>query len=100
MALIPVAVAYIDAHRADSSDAEIARALKDQGFSEQVVAAAFKEAGERRVRPVEGAKLPFARRALVVVLTVACVALFIASGLLFVRNFRRARRALEAEAPR
>jgi hypothetical protein len=99
MALIPVAVEYIGIHRKDSSDAEIARALKEQGFSDETLIAAFRAAGERPAGSAP-AKLPFARRSLVAVLAVASVLFLMASALLFVRNFRSASLAAASEGPR
>ena len=101
MNLIPVAVEYIEIHRADSSDAEIARALKEQGFSDEMLAAAFRAAGERRAGSAPAVRLPAARRALVAVLFAVSALLFIGSAVLFVRNFRQASRAAaETESPR
>ena len=100
MTLVPVAVDYIETHRADSSDAEIARALREQGFSDETLSAAFRAAGERPDGSVLPVKVPAARRALVLVLVAASVLLFVGSALLFFRNFRQASRAAETEAPR
>jgi hypothetical protein len=100
MPLIPVAVEYIEIHRKDSSDLEIARALKEQGFSDEVLTAAFRAAGGRPPGSASPAKLPFARRALVWVLAAASVLLFIGSAVLFVRNFRQASRAAGSEGSR
>jgi hypothetical protein len=96
---ISVAVEYIETHRKDSSDVEIARALREQGFSDAMLAAAFRAAGDRPAsapRP----KPPLAKRALVAVLWAVSALLFIGSALLFVRNFRQASAAAEAAAPR
>jgi anti-sigma factor RsiW len=98
MALIPVAVEYIEIHREDSSDKEIAKALKDQGFSDEVLAAAFRAAGERPAGSAPPARLSPARRAVVVALAAVSVLLFIASALLFVRNFRQASAEAGAES--
>jgi hypothetical protein len=103
MAFIPVAVEYIEIHRKDSSDAEIARALKEQGFSDEILAAAFREAGERPAGSARTAKLSPARRAVVLLLGAVSVLLFIASAFLFVRNFRQAGGAVSSpddRAPR
>jgi hypothetical protein len=93
MSLVSVAVDYIEIHRADSSDAEISRALKAQGFSRETLSAAFRAAGARA-----------ARRALVALLLTISALLFVGSALLFVRNFRQAGRveagATEAGSPR
>ncbi len=88
MALTPVAVQYIERHRADSSDEDIARALREQGFSDETLAAAFRAAGERPASapPV---KRRFARRALVVILAAVAVLFSVASALLFIRNLRQ-----------
>jgi hypothetical protein len=94
--VIPVAVEYIEIHRKDSSDAEIARALRDQGFSDEAILAAFRAAGERPEGSAPPAKLPLARRALIGILAVVCVLALIASAVLFVRNFRRASAAASA----
>jgi hypothetical protein len=98
MALIPVAVEYIEIHRKSSSDAEIARALKEQGFSDELLAAAFRAAGERPAGSASPAKLSPARRAAVLMLGAVSALLFIASALLFVRNFRRASGADSSQA--
>ena len=101
MSLVSVAVDYIEIHRADSSDAEISRALKAQGFSRDTLSAAFRAAGARPgglVAPP--AKPPASRRALVAVLLGVAALLLIGSALLFVGNFRQASRATEAESPR
>ena len=98
MALIPVAVEYIEIHRKDSSDAEIARALKDQGFSDETLAAAFHAAGPRPAGSAPAPRHSPARRAVVVGLGTVSALLFIASALLFVRNFRRASAEAAAES--
>lgn len=100
MSLIPVAVEYIEIHRKDSSDAEIARALRDQGFSDQLLVEAFRAAGERPPGSAPPAKVPFARRALAAVLFGVSALALIASAVLFARNFTRARAAAEARIPR
>jgi hypothetical protein len=101
MAFIPVAVEYIEIHRKDSSDAEIARALKAQGFSDEILAAAFREAGQRPPGSAAAPKLSPARRAVVLALIAVSGLLFIASALLFVRNFREASAAGSSrDAPR
>ena len=97
---IPVAVEYIETHRKDSSDLEIARALKDQGFSDEMLAAAFRAAGDRPAGSAPHAKPPLAKRALVFVLAAVSALLFIGSALLFVRNFRQASAAAGVAGPR
>ncbi|MDE2141904.1 MAG: hypothetical protein KGJ84_05785 [Elusimicrobia bacterium] len=47
MDISSVAAEYIRTHRGDCSDAEIRTALKQQGFSDEILADAFHEAGER-----------------------------------------------------
>lgn len=100
MPLIPVAVEYIDLHRRDSSDAEIARALREQGFSDELILAAFRAAGSRPDGSAPRAQASFARRAVSALLFGACGLALIASAVLFVRNFARARAAAAAAAPR
>ena len=100
MSLVSVAVDYIEMHRADSSDAEISRALKAQGFSRETLSAAFRAAGERPGGSPRLPSLPPSRRAFVAVLVGISALLFLGSGLLFVRNFRQASRAAaKAETP-
>ena len=94
MPLVSVAVEYIEIHRKDSSDAEISRALKEQGFSDETLAAAFRVAGERPA--VSATTLSPARRAFAGILFAASALLFICSALLFVRNFRQASAAAAA----
>ncbi len=86
MSLTPVAAGYIRKNRADCSDAEIRRALKEQGFSDEALDEAFAAAGERSgaPRPQRG------RRALVWVLAAFSALCFLASIALFVRNVSRA----------
>ena len=100
MALIAVAVEYIETHRKDSSDVEIARALKEQGFSDETLAAAFRETGERPPGSAPPARLPPAKRALVGVLVAVSALCFIGSIVLFVRNFRQASAAARTDRPR
>ena len=97
MALVKVAVEYIRIHRGDSSDAEIARALREQGFSDGTLTEAFRAAGERPARVAPEPKPSGGRRALVVFLASFSAASLIASALLFARNFRQARAAAAAE---
>ncbi|MFI5351024.1 MAG: hypothetical protein ACHQ2Z_15885 [Elusimicrobiota bacterium] len=106
MPLVKVAVEYIRIHRGDSSDAEIARALKEQGFSDGTLTEAFRAAGERPARVAPERKPSGAepeprpssgKRALVVFLASFSAASLIASALLFARNFRQARAAAAAE---
>ena len=99
MPLITVAVEYIEIHRKDSSDVEIARALKEQGFSDEMLAQAFRAAGERPEGSAPPARLPLARRALVAILVFISGLALIASAVLFVRNFREAS-AAAARGPR
>ena len=94
MPLVKVAAEYIEIHRKDSSDAEISRALREQGFSDETLTSAFRAAGDRPFVPAP--KSPSGRRVLVVFLASFSAALFIGSALLFVRNFRQARAAAAA----
>ena len=93
MPLVAVAVEYVEIHRKDSSDAEIARALREQGFSDETILAAFRAAGDRPEGSAPPAKAPFARRALAAVLFAVCGLALVASAVLFVRNFSQARAA-------
>ena len=88
MDLAPVAAEYIKTHRADCTDAEIRKALKDQGFSEEVLDDAFHAAG---VRPAGSApkNAPFLR-GMVWLLSVVSLLLFIGAALLLVRNLKQA----------
>lgn len=97
---ISVAVEYIETHRKDASDVEIARALREQGFSDEMLEAAFRAAGDRPAGSAPPPKPPPAKRALVVVLWAASALLFIGSAVLFVRNFRAASAAAAASGPR
>lgn len=100
MALIEVAVEYIELHRAGSTDNEIVTALRAQGFSDETLKAAFKAAGGRPGGRAARAKGTFAQRALVGILAGVSALLFIGSAALFVSNFRRASAAAEAGSPR
>jgi hypothetical protein len=96
MAVVSVALEYIELHRKDSSDADIARALREQGFSDDTLAEAFRAAGNRPPGSFTPAKLPPGKRALVGVLFAAAALAFIASAILFVRNFRQASAAAQS----
>jgi hypothetical protein len=100
MPLIPVAVEYIEIHRKDSSDVEIARALREQGFGDETILAAFRAAGDRPAGSAPPAKASFARRAIAAVLFGICGLALIASAVLFVRNFTNALAAAQARSPR
>ena len=100
MPLVSVAVEYIEIHRKGSSDVEIARALKDQGFSDETLTQAFRAAGERPEGSAPPAGLPLGRRMTVGLLVAVSAAAFIASALLFVRNFSEAGAAAPARAAR
>jgi hypothetical protein len=100
MALIEVAVEYIEVHRAGSTDNEIVTALRAQGFSDETLAAAFKAAGFRPGSSASRPKGTAARRALVGVLYAVSALFLIGSLLLFVSNFRRASAAAEAATRR
>jgi hypothetical protein len=97
--LISVAVEYVEIHRRDSSDVEIARALRDQGFSDELILEAFKKAGSRPPGSAPERKVSPAKRAIVMALYGACAAALVASAVLFVRNFTRALAASKASAP-
>jgi hypothetical protein len=87
--LSPIAAEYIRTHRADCTDAEIRKALKEQGFSDAMLADAFHAAGERpansapRNAPLLRA-LVWAMYGISALLTVGAVALLL-------RNLIRAR---------
>ncbi|HEX4047970.1 MAG TPA: hypothetical protein VH309_09060 [Elusimicrobiota bacterium] len=98
MAFVSVAVEYIERHRPDASDREIALALREQGFSDETLTEAFRAAGDRPEGSAGPAKPSPARRALVGALFAFSALSFIASGLLFVRNFRRASAAAAARS--
>ena len=100
MPLIPVAVEYIEIHRKDSSDLEIARALRDQGFSDATILAAFRAAGDRPAGSAPPAKAPLARRAIAALLFGVCGLALVASAVLFVRNFKQALAAAQARGAR
>lgn len=100
MSVIPVAVEYIELHRGDSTDEDIARALREQGFSDETLTEAFRAAGARPPGSFEPARLPPGKRALVAVLVALAALSFIASAVLFVRNFRQASAAAQAQSPR
>ena len=96
MPLVSVAVEYIDIHRRDSSDVEIARALRDQGFSDELILSAFKAAGHR---PADSKpEIPAGRRAVVRLLYTISALSLLASAVLFARNFTRALAASKAPA--
>jgi hypothetical protein len=99
MPLVSVAVEYIDIHRRDSSDVEIARALRDQGFSDQLILDAFKAAGNRPHGSAPERTVPPARRRSRTGPSRSRAASLIASAVLFVRNFTRALAASKASAP-
>jgi hypothetical protein len=99
MALISVAVEYVELHRKDSSDVEIARALREQGFSDELILEAFEKAGHRPPGSAPEPKASPARRAIAMVLYGICAASLAASAVLFVRNFTRALAASKASAP-
>jgi hypothetical protein len=86
--LSPVAAEYIRTHRADCSDAEIRKALKDQGFSDEALADAFHAAGDRPPAPRRNGA-PFLR-GLVWTMAAASALLFLAAALLLIRNLTRA----------
>jgi hypothetical protein len=96
MSLSPVAAEYIRTHRADCSDAEIRRALKEQGFSDAILDEAFSAAGA----PPTPAPVPRSRRALLWTLIAVSALCFLASGALFIRNFARAAGALAHDRER
>jgi hypothetical protein len=100
MPLVSVAVEFVERHRKDSSDVEIAQALRDQGFSDELILAAFREAGDRPAGSAPPAKVPAGRRAVTAVLYAVCAVSLIASAVLFVRNSTRALAAAKAAAPR
>jgi hypothetical protein len=100
MPLVSVAVEFVEIHRKDSSDAEIARALRDQGFSDELILAAFRAAGERPAGSAPAVKVPAARRAVTAVLFAVCAVSLIASAVLFVQTFTRPLAAARAPAPR
>lgn len=96
MALISVAVEYVELHRKDSSDVEIARAMREQGFSDELILEAFKKAGSRPPGSAPEPAVSPARRAISMALYGVCAASLIASAVLFVRNFTRALAASKA----
>jgi hypothetical protein len=98
--MVKVAVEYIEIHRKDSSDLDIARALKEQGFSDELLTRAFREAGPRPPGSAEPAKLPLGRRVIVGILFSISAMALVASAVLFVRNFREASAAAAARGAR
>ena len=98
MSLIPVAVEYIEIHRKGSSDTEIALALREQGFSDELILAAFRAAGDRPEGSAPPAQAPLARRVAAALLFGVCGLALIASAVLFVRNFTKALAAAQAPA--
>jgi hypothetical protein len=79
-----VAAEYVRTHRADCTDAEIRKALKEQGFSDKVLADAFDLAGERPdPPPARSAPL---LRAVVWLLWTTSAFLFIGAAVLFFHN--------------
>jgi len=78
---------------------EIARALREQGFSDRLILDAFRAAGSRPPGSAPEPKVPPARRAIAAVLFGICALCLIASAVLFVRNFTRALAAAKAPAP-
>ena len=98
--MVKVAVEYIVIHRKDSSDLEIARALKEQGFSDEILTQSFRQAGSPPPGSFVPAKMSLGRRILVGMLfSISAIAL-IASVVLFVRNFQEASAAAAAKGGR
>jgi hypothetical protein len=85
MNLAPVAADYIRTHRADCSDAEIRRALKVQGFSDQTLDAAFIDAGPRSLTH-PAPEVPAGKRAIVRLLYAVSAVCLGLSIFLFARN--------------
>ena len=88
MDLAPIAAEYIRTHRADCTDAEIRKALKEQGFSDGVLDDAFEAAGARPPSPAP--KRPFLR-ALVWGMYALAACLLVGAALLLVYNLSGAR---------
>jgi len=91
MNLAPVAADYIRTHRADCSDAEIRKALKEQGFSDEVLDDAFHAVGlepEPAAPPVKNARF---LRALVWLMAALSVLFFLGAIALFLHKFNAAR---------
>jgi hypothetical protein len=91
-----VAAEYIRTHRADCSDKEIRRALKEQGFTDALLDEAFDDAGPRKAAP----PAPRGKRALLWALIAVSALCFVAAGALFVRNLSRAAGALAHDRER
>lgn len=90
MNLAPVAAEYIRTHRADCSDAEIRKALKEQGFSDEVLDDAFHAAGLQpgpAAPPVKNARF---LRAMVWLMAALSALFFIGSIALFLHKFNAA----------
>ena len=86
MNLASVAAEYIRNHRADCTDAEIRQALKEQGFSDTILADAFHVAGERPKSSAPNKRdRPF-MRVLVWVLWAASACLLIGAVALLINN--------------
>lgn len=98
--MVAVAVEYIEIHRKDSSDVEIACALKEQGFSDELLTQAFREAGPPPPGSFEPAKVPLGRQLIVGLLFAISALALVASAVLFVRNFREASAAAAARGAR
>jgi hypothetical protein len=87
MDLAPIAAEYIRTHRADCSDAEIRKALKEQGFSDEILADAFHAAGDRPASAAAPAQKRPALRLLVWALSACSLLLFAGAVLLLIRNY-------------
>jgi hypothetical protein len=85
-----VAAEYIRNHRDDCTDAEIRKALKEQGFSDEILADAFHEAGERPKKAAPVKKDKPGLRFLVWVLWAISALLLVGALALFARNLRNA----------
>ncbi|MFI5346990.1 MAG: hypothetical protein ACHQ51_11510 [Elusimicrobiota bacterium] len=90
MDLSPIAAEYIRNHRADCSDAEIRKALKQQGFSDAVLNDAFHEAGDRPASAATPAQKNPSLRILVWALWAISVLLFVGAIALAVHKAENA----------
>lgn len=91
MDLAPVAAEYIRTHRADCSDAEIRKALKEQGFSDEILDDAFHAASLEPGPPAPRPRNAPVLRALVWAMGAASVLLFLGAIVLFLHNLTAAR---------